>query len=212
MRKILDKRSLHQGVAQGRCSRGSVMVSTHEKLKQLLDGDLDMAELENDPALASLAHRLYGIKIANVNPQKNRTTPQESSQFPQPTEVTNLYVETTAPSFPEASLPPTMSNELPPAPTPPKKKKSRLATLFLLGFTTAVSNVFGLFGMLTNNPCNPEHYCPVDGHTRFNFLYPLDMENGYAWSLPITDGAYGIPDIVAIVGCLILFMWFRGKK
>jgi len=188
------------------------MVSTHEKLKQLLDGELDMAELENDPALASLAHRLYGIKIANVNPQKNRSTSQESSQFPQPTEISDLYVETSAPSFPDTPLPLPVNNELPPAPTSPKKKKSRLSTLFLLGFAAAVSNIFGLFGMITDSPCNPDHYCPVDGHTRFNYLYPLDMENGHAWSLPITEGAYGIPDIAAIVGCLILFMWFRGRK
>jgi len=212
MHKISNKRSLHQGVAQGRCIRGYDMVSTHEKLKQLLDGELDMAELENDPALASLAHRLYGIKIANVNPQKNRSTSQESSQFPQPTEISDLYVETSAPSFPEAPLPLPVNNELPPAPTSPKKKKSRLSTLFLLGFAAAVSNIFGLFGMITDSPCNPDHYCPVDGHTRFNYLYPLDMENGHAWSLPITEGAYGIPDIAAIVGCLILFMWFRGRK
>ena len=37
---------------------------------QNFDGELDAAEVAEDPALASLADRLYGIKIQPVQPKK----------------------------------------------------------------------------------------------------------------------------------------------
>ena len=48
------------------------MTSVQERLQQLLDGELDAAELAEDPTLASLADRLYGIKIQPVAPKKLR--------------------------------------------------------------------------------------------------------------------------------------------
>jgi hypothetical protein len=198
-------------LVKGKPTGGSLMVSTYEKLQQLLDGELNMDELEKDPALASLANRLYGIKIATVTPQKTRDIPQESASFPQPTEPSDLYIETIAPAFP-ASPAPLPMNDLPPLPQTSTKKGNLLSKLFFLGFIISVSNILGFIGMLTNSPCNPNHYCPVDGYTRFNYLYIFDMNEGYAWSQPILDGSYGIPDLVAIFCSLIFYMWFRGKK
>lgn len=48
------------------------MTSVEERLQQLLDGELDAADLAEDPTLASLADRLYGIKIQAVAPKKMR--------------------------------------------------------------------------------------------------------------------------------------------
>ena len=48
------------------------MTSIQERLQQLLDGELDPSEIADDPTLVSLADRLYGIKIAAVQPVKPR--------------------------------------------------------------------------------------------------------------------------------------------
>ncbi|DAC20339.1 MAG TPA: hypothetical protein D7H89_06870, partial [Candidatus Poseidoniales archaeon] len=39
---------------------------------QLLDGDLSPEDIADDPALVSLADRLYGIKITPARPKKAR--------------------------------------------------------------------------------------------------------------------------------------------
>ena len=46
------------------------MSSIQERLQQLLDGELDPADIADDPTLVSLADRLYGIKIAAVQPDQ----------------------------------------------------------------------------------------------------------------------------------------------
>ena len=48
--------------------------------------------------------------------------------------------------------------------------------------------------------------CANEGHTKMNLmeLYRLDSING--WSLPVTEGVVGIPDIVAIVGLCMVFL------
>ena len=40
-------------------------------------------------------------------------------------------------------------------------------------------------------------------------IYRLDSING--WSLPITEGVVGIPDVVAILGLLTTMMLLRKK-
>ena len=51
---------------------GALMSDIQKRLEKLLDGDLDASEVAEDPALASLADRLYGIKIQPVQPKKIR--------------------------------------------------------------------------------------------------------------------------------------------
>ena len=48
------------------------MSSSRDRLQQLLDGDLSPEDIAEDPALVSLADRLYGIKIAPARPKKAR--------------------------------------------------------------------------------------------------------------------------------------------
>ena len=54
--------------------------------------------------------------------------------------------------------------------------------------------------------------CENEGHTKMNLLdlYRLDSLDG--WSLPVTDGVVGIPDIVAIVGCIAMIFLLRKKS
>ncbi|MDA9722736.1 hypothetical protein N9U53_01430 [Euryarchaeota archaeon] len=40
------------------------MTTSKDRLKKLLDGDLETSEITEDAALVSLADRLYGIKCA----------------------------------------------------------------------------------------------------------------------------------------------------
>ena len=48
------------------------MSDAKDRLKKLLDGDLEASDIAEDASLVSLADRLYGIKIANVKPVKAR--------------------------------------------------------------------------------------------------------------------------------------------
>jgi hypothetical protein len=41
-------------------------------------------------------------------------------------------------------------------------------------------------------------------------LYRLDSING--WSLPVTEGVVGIPDVVAIIGLLAMTFLLRKKS
>ena len=45
-----------------------------EKLRKLLDGELDLSEAANDPILASLASRIYNIDMAEVQPSEESNT------------------------------------------------------------------------------------------------------------------------------------------
>ena len=46
-------------------------MSTHDdKVKRLLDGEIDEAEIAADPILASLAERIFGLNIEPITPTK----------------------------------------------------------------------------------------------------------------------------------------------
>ena len=72
------------------------MSTVQERLQQLLDGELDPSEIADDPTLVSLADRLYGIKIAAVQPVKARDAQDLLGSGAPVTEVappTNMLVE-----------------------------------------------------------------------------------------------------------------------
>ena len=66
------------------------MSSSRDRLQQLLDGDLSPEDIAEDPALVSLADRLYGIKIAPARPKKARDMVDNpvAARYPTPLEVT----------------------------------------------------------------------------------------------------------------------------
>ena len=76
------------------------MSSIQDRLQQLLDGEIDAADIADDPTLVSLADRLYGIKIAAVQPVKARdakdllATPGAVTEVAPPT---NMLIEVIAP-------------------------------------------------------------------------------------------------------------------
>jgi len=101
------------------------MSSIHDRLQQLLDGELDPSEIADDPTLVSLADRLYGIKIAAVQPVKPRDAQGTVPLGAPLTEVappTDMLVEVIGPVVPvEANVPlpgvPQPNLDIPPMPS-----------------------------------------------------------------------------------------------
>ena len=51
-------------------------MSVHDdKVKRLLDGEIDEAEIAADPVLASLAERIFGLNIEPITPSKPSQAP-----------------------------------------------------------------------------------------------------------------------------------------
>lgn len=102
------------------------MDSSRDRLQQLLDGNLSPEDIADDPALISLADRLYGIKIAPARPMKARDMVEVSSA--EVTEVappTDMLIEVIGDIAPATSLAVMPDGTLPPlAPLPNADRKS----------------------------------------------------------------------------------------
>jgi hypothetical protein len=185
------------------------MATTSERLQQLLDGELDPADIADDPTLVSLAGRIYGIKIAPVQPVKSRDLqPTAASGITEVAPPTSMLIEVIEPEAPAIQAP------LPVLDMPPvaevASNRRPLIPLALLG--TSILNLFGIFGYLLGSLCEPSDLCPSDGYNRINWASIHEITNGNGWSLTILDGRFGIPDLVAVICSLILVVYFSGRK
>ena len=85
------------------------MSNAKDRLKRLLDGDLEASDIAEDASLVSLADRLYGIKIANVKPVKARDMiageggidQPETQQFGQTSDMMVEVIEPAAMPLPQ---------------------------------------------------------------------------------------------------------------
>ena len=188
------------------------MTSVQERLQQLLDGELDAAELAEDPTLASLADRLYGIKIQPVTPKKLRNF--ENPALPSaPLPSTDMMIEVIGDVALEHLPAPTVElpspSELAPLPQIPTKSKSFgvLSYLSITGLVFVIANMFGAFSKFVGSACTTA--CSEEGNTKMNLMeiYRLDSIDG--WSKPVTEGVFGIPDIVACLTLLIAIFMLR---
>lgn len=202
------------------------MSSVQERLQQLLDGELDPSEIADDPTLVSLADRLYGIKIAAVQPVKARDAQDLLGGAAPVTEVappTDMLVEVIgtvgAPAV-AAPVPlplPEVQLDLPPVPA---AKKSPVRFVFLGGLLVVVLNLFGVFSSLFNSTCEP-NVCRGPEQTRLNLMSPHLIGESDGWSYSLLSesmngvggvaGGIGIPDIVALVVLIGGFLWMRRK-
>ena len=204
------------------------MTSIHDRLQQLLDGELDPSEIADDPTLVSLADRLYGIKIAAVQPVKPRHAEMSMPAGAPVTEVappTNMLVEVIAPvAQAEAPLPlpdvPSPTLDMPPLPT---KKASRLRWVAAGGLLGVVLNVFGLFSSFFEGTCpSGIGACRGPEQTRMNLMDIMKLGESDGWSYSVlsesmsglggTTGGIGIPDLVAFVVFLLAFMLLNKRK
>ena len=202
------------------------MSSVQERLQQLLDGELDPSEIADDPTLVSLADRLYGIKIAAVQPVKARDAQDLLGGAAPVTEVappTDMLVEVIgtvgAPAV-AAPVPlpvPEVQLDLPPVPA---AKKNPVRFVFLGGLLVVVLNLFGVFSSLFNSTCEP-NVCRGPEQTRLNLMSPHLIGESDGWSYSLLSesmngvggvaGGIGIPDIVALVVLIGGFLWMRRK-
>ena len=198
------------------------MSDVKERLKKLLDGDLEASDIAEDAALVSLADRLYGIKIANVKPVKARDLTnqvdgvnQEPQQFGQ---TPSLMVEVIEPtSLPLPDLPHLDMPDLPSK----KSKPSPLALLSISGLLFVSLNLFGLFSSLFDSSCEIGS-CRGNGQTRINLMdfYKFGESDGWSYSLISDDmsgiggeaGGIGIPDLLAIIGLIGLIIFAFKRK
>ncbi|DAC30772.1 MAG TPA: hypothetical protein HA327_02360 [Candidatus Poseidoniaceae archaeon] len=198
------------------------MSDARERLKKLLDGDLEASDIAEDASLVSLADRLYGIKIANVKPVKARdmqpessnTDPQEAEQFGQTSSMMVEVIEPTTLPIPEL-------NHLAMPDLPTKKNRfSVLSVIALGGITFVILNIFGLFSTLFESSCAIDS-CRSAGQTRMNLMdiYKFGESDGWSYSVLTdgmsgiggTSGGIGIPDIVALVALIGLLIISRRK-
>lgn len=175
------------------------MTSHEDKLKRLLDGDIDESEIAADPILASLAERIFGLNIEPIAPSK----PSHGTQLPEVEVVTAVtsqdsMIEVVPGAAPAASMP------MPSLPAIPEQVATKsggglLKSFGILSFLTAVANIFGAFGFLN------------DGEgTRINWAGIHDINNEMGWSeaFPVL----GIPDYVALVcSIVVIIIAFRRK-
>lgn len=192
------------------------MSTSRDKLQQLLDGDLSAEDIADDPALVTLADRLYGIKITPARPKKARdmvdAPARELTEVAPPTDMLIEVIGDIAPGAPNtADLPP--PGELPALAPLPNAKGGSKAPLFGLGtlLLLVVANAFGLLSSVMGSGCLESDLCPSDGYTKMNLASPHELGSGLGWSLPFPDGALGIPDIVAVIGLFVVMVivWRR---
>ena len=198
------------------------MSDARDRLKKLLDGNLEAADIAEDASLVSLADRLYGIKIANVKPVKARDlgnqpaeeSNQDAQQFGQ---TSNMMVEV----IESATLPMPELNHLAMPDLPkPNKKFSMFSYLSMGGIIFALLNLFGLFSSLLEGTCEIPG-CRSEGQTRINLMdvYKIGESDGWSYSVLTegmsgvggTTGGIGIPDIIAIIALTALVFISRRK-
>jgi hypothetical protein len=200
-----------------------------DDLRRLLDGDVDAEGLANNPTLASIAERVYGINIepmkiskpSQMSVEASVSSNVSSSVVELSTDPLDLMVEVVEGNFPpHAAGSPSMGlpGLIPPAPGQMSGGvegrnsgfgKIRMGVLSIL--MLEILNLFGVFGTLFGSVCS-SGICPDVGRTRINLLSIGDIGSGIGWSEPLQAGSIGIPDIVAIIGLLAIFVIMTKRK
>lgn len=190
------------------------MSSNHDQLNRLLSGDFSPDEIANDPILVNLAERIYGIKIDPVTTTKPRdfvssTGVSEVTDITEVAPPTDMLIEVIGDLAPAMPLPNMDLLALPPIPQLAVKKKKGLQRILLAGFAFVVLNLFGVWSYVFGSFCQAGDLCPTDGYTRLNLIDIYKLNTGNGWSEPVQNGAYGIPDIVAVVilGVALFIVW-----
>lgn len=172
-----------------------------DRIKRLLDGQLDHEEIASDPVLSSLAERIFGLTIEPMTPTKGAAMPQiEANTTEAPTSNSMIEVIPASPSIPQPMAPlPDLSNVKKLEETSNKVSKLKIFGFFSL--IISVINLFGAFGFL-NSQCNSQ-LCTSEA-TRINWLGIHNISNEMGWSMPFPE--IGIPDYVAIGASLLLII------
>jgi len=183
-----------------------------ERLRRLLDGDIDAGQLANDGVLASIADRVYGIKVdPAIRPTKPRDAlaiAQAAPESPEP--AASMLVEVIPGGAPAAPAAPMLDAPLPidPSPLPPVVKPEPASSgrgsgglmLGLLGLALVLVNMYWGLGNIVNT-CSGHVSCLSS--LKLNWLEVYRTSDHIAWG---PTGVWGIPDMVAagVSGLLVL--------
>lgn len=177
------------------------MPARDDKVKRLLDGDIDEAEIASDPVLSSLAERIFGLSIEPITPVK----PSAATGLPELGGADGVkpslmsMVEVVPGSTP---LPlPTLSL-IPDSRSTSKRGGRKLKIFSFSALVISITNIFGVFGMLFGSMCATDK-C-VDGMTRINWASIWELDNHLGWSHAFPT--MGIPDYIAVVASALLFI------
>ena len=181
------------------------MSSHDDKVKRLLDGEIDEAEIASDPVLASLAERIFGLNIEPIIPTK----PSQPSSPEVEVITAKTSLDPMIEVIPGAAPVPLPLPELPSIPKDNvSEKKGGLLKIFgASSLIISITNMFGVFGFL-NSQCTAEK-CTADA-TRINWIDIHNINNELGWSMPFPE--IGIPDYIAVAcSILVLIVAFRRK-
>ncbi len=181
------------------------------RLRRFLDGEIDANDVKDDPLLASLASRIYGV---------------EAEDFEELPLVDDVIVTPgvdigaaapPAPGDPLLGIPPPAGGSAPsiPSPTVARDKLSRSAArrrlqgtfpvylgLLLLGLT--VCNFFGLFGGVIGEICQGDSkYCPPN-QNKIAILSIGEIDTNQGWADELTPG---FPDIAMVIGSIVVLFY-----
>lgn len=184
--------------APDRATGGPIM--DDERLRRLLDGDIDAGQLASDGVLASIADRVYGIK---VDPAVRPTKPRDAaaigavaSSAPEP--AADLLVEV-IPGGAPSPLPAVPDLTAPPMPALSKEDVpsqsgggSTLLLLGLLGLAVLLTNLYWGLGNVID-ACTGHVSCSTS--MKLNWLDVHRTADHVAWG---PTGVWGIPDMVGV--------------
>jgi len=178
-----------------------VMPARDDKVKRLLDGDIDEAEIASDPMLSSLAERIFGLSIEPITPVK----PSAATGLPElagadgakPSLMNMVEVVPGSTPMPLPSL-----SLIPDSQPSSKGGRGKLKLFSFASLVISIANIFGVFGMLFGNMCATDK-C-VDGMTRINWASIWELDNHLGWSHAFPT--MGIPDYIAVVASALLFI------
>ena len=188
------------------------MGASNDKLRKLLDGELDLSEVSDDPILASLAEKIYGIELSEIKAEP------EGAGEDAPMLGFELHMSG-SPEAKELSLPELPLPDLP-EPTAKKGRKaprmmrlSSVGAMFLGPAITAAAamNIEGRLGFLKSCSTIESNQGVCDAtRERINWLAPTRLGHSDGW---LETGGFGIPTIGLIVlGLLMLIFGFQGWR
>ncbi len=175
------------------------MPARDDKVKRLLDGDIDEAEIASDPMLSSLAERIFGLSIEPIIPVK----PSAAMGLPDLDDDTKPGLMSMVEVVPGSTPMPLPALSLIPDSKPNSKGSGRKLKIFsFTSLVISIANIFGVFGMLFGSMCSTDK-C-VDGMTRINWASFWELDNHLGWSHAFPT--MGLPDYVAVVASALVFI------
>mgnify|MGYP001189369510 CR=1 FL=1 len=179
-----------------------------DKLRKLLDGELDLSEAADDPILSSLASRIYNVDMDDVKPSTDSGSIEDADK---PSLTFELH-DSSSPDALEMKLP-----ELPPIGIPeqqvdvieaPKTLKVSSLLMLIIGpiiSICALLNIFGIFGFLKScDTIVANGGVCIEGADRISLLAIGRLNHTEGW---IYSGSFGIPTITLILfGVIVMFI------